>query len=485
MIRFKQFIVEADTSSATNAEMAICYQYNMLKFNDHDEALSKAGIPVNKFKKVTPDLLAIGLNVAKQMEDRGSHLVHSGSGSATNFYKGGRDNTPKADFTGDTKNYISLKKAGETGGSGAQLMSAKSAEAAGVVSAGIIHMESNTKQKVGNNPDFVKAMDILENKMLETARNDLNVEVSKGKVDFIEWYISRSSRAVQLKKKYTFDSVERHLKAELSLLGATRANKSAGKNLLPLEKPLKKSQLKIYKKEYENDTSWKVGDVEVSWEHLTNVSPEKLKDPALKKQITDVIQTSVNSTEWQTELTKFFNNNEELKKWIVYEAGSGLYKFTGESSSKTSYHGSESAVANKILVFNDNGIDHEEDMMKWSMANSNLVNKIDISYKGSGRSKYIKLGLAAHYEMELPLLQEELIKLETSYMLSEGIFSWVKDKAKTFMNKVKDIIKMFYEKIIKKFIMGIRRIAEKGVSVLLETLNIEIEPTVVMSTPKW
>ena len=42
---------------------------------------------------------------------------------------------------------------------------------------------------------------------------------------------------------------------------------------------------KIYKKEYENDTTWRVGDVEVSWEHLTNVSPEKLKDPALKKQI--------------------------------------------------------------------------------------------------------------------------------------------------------------------------------------------------------
>ncbi len=147
MLRFKRFIdlMEADTSAATNAEMAICYQYNIRQLDDHDKALSKAGIDPEKFKKVTSDLLEIGQKVAKQMGNRGSHLVHSGSGAATNFYEGGRDNTPKADFTGNNKNYISLKKAGESGGSGAQLMSAKSAEAAGVVKAGIFHMENNSK----------------------------------------------------------------------------------------------------------------------------------------------------------------------------------------------------------------------------------------------------------------------------------------------------------------------------------------------------
>ncbi len=49
MKRFKQFIVEADTSDATNVEMAICYQYNMRKLDDHDKALAKAGIDLTKF----------------------------------------------------------------------------------------------------------------------------------------------------------------------------------------------------------------------------------------------------------------------------------------------------------------------------------------------------------------------------------------------------------------------------------------------------
>ena len=44
----------------------------------------------------------------------------------------------------------------------------------------------------------------------------------------------------------------------------------------------------------------------------------------VKKQITDVIETSVNSQEWQNELTKFFTDNEELKQYMVYEAGSGV-----------------------------------------------------------------------------------------------------------------------------------------------------------------
>ena len=81
MKTFKSFLTEADTSGATNTEMAICYQYNMLKFNDHDKALTKAGITEDKFEKVTQDLLVIGQKVATQMKDRGSHLVHSGSGS--------------------------------------------------------------------------------------------------------------------------------------------------------------------------------------------------------------------------------------------------------------------------------------------------------------------------------------------------------------------------------------------------------------------
>ena len=485
MKSFKSYLTEADTSSATNAEMAICYQYNMRQLDDHDKALSKAGIDPEKFKKVTPDLLEIGQKVAKQMGNRGSHLVHSGSGAATNFYKGGKDNTPKADFTGNSQNYISLKKAGESGGSGAQLMSAKSAEAAGVVKAGILHMEKNSKQKVAKDPSFIRAIDILENEMLATAKNDLNVEVAKGKTDFEKWYSTSSSRAIQLKKKNKSKDVETHLKAELSIIGATRADRKAKDRLISGISPIKTSDLNKFKKEYEQDGNWKIGDVTVSAKHLTSVDPKKLTDPALKEQITGVIQTAIDSRTWKEELTTFFSDNEELKKWIVYEGGSGLFKFTGESATKKSYTGSQSAVANKILVFDNSGINREYDMMEWSMANANLVDNVDISYKGSGRSKYIKLGLRAHFESELPMLQEELTRLQANYLLNEGVFSWIKDKAGAFMKKVKDIIKNFYENVIKKFILGIKKIAEKGVSHLLEALDLEIIPTVKFKNVKF
>ena len=78
---------------------------------------------------------------------------------------------------------------------------------------------------------------------------------------------------------------------------------------------------------------------------------------------------------------------------MVYEAGSGLYKFTGEYTNGNNYFGSDQNVANKILVFYDNGIKSEYDMMDYAKNNTALVNNISVSYKGSGRSKYIKLGI--------------------------------------------------------------------------------------------
>ena len=81
---------------------------------------------------------------------------------------------------------------------------------------------------------------------------------------------------------------------------------------------------------------------------------------------------------------------------------SGQYKFTGESASgKKSYNGGEAAVANKMLVFGDDGFHGEDDIFKWANANTNLVNNLDISFKGSGGSRYIKFGIGAEYSPSL------------------------------------------------------------------------------------
>ena len=485
--KVQNFLSEAVTTGATYTEMAICYEYNLIRSGgDMDIALSQAEISKKNFDKLTPELLKIGKEVASQMKDRGPWLLHSGSGSATNFYSQGRDVTPKADFVGNSKNYISLKKAGDSG-AGAQLMSAKSGEAAGVVEASIGHYEKNNKEDFSKNSDFMNAMDILENKMKETARNDLNVEVGKGKTDFENWYITKSPQALGLKsnKDNKAKDIEKHLKAELSLLGATRLSSSAKRNLIKGISPISKSEIESVFKTYQEDEDVKVGNVTVSAGHLTKVSPDKLTDPALKKQITEVIQTSINATEWQNELQKFFDDNEELKKWLVYEAASGLYKFTGKYSDGSNYYGSQSAVANRILVFSDAGIKSEYDILDYSMDNPQLANKVSVSYKGSGRSKYIKLGIAAHYESELPVLQEEIYHLQRQYLLTEGFFRNIKDKFMGFVNKLQDIIKRFYERVILKFITGIKNIAKQGLTAFSDALGLEMSGTVSMKTPSW
>ena len=486
--KVQSYLTESDTKNATYAEMAICYQYNLLRADGNsDRALSQAGITEDNFKKLSSSLLEIGKKVASQMKNRGPWLLHSGGGSATTFYPQGRDVTPKADFVGDSKNYISLKKAGDSG-AGAQLMSAKSGEASGVVESAIGHYENNTSSNFSKDSSFKNAMNILENKMKETAKNDLNVEVGTGKSDFETWYLTKSPQALKLKSnpaKFNLKSIEKHLKSELSLLGATRMNANAKKNLIKGIPPINKSEMDNVFNTYQEDDDVKVGDVKVSAKYLTKVSPDKLTNPALKKQIVEVIQTSINATEWQIELQKFFNDNEELKKWLVYEAASGLYKFTGKHSDGSNYYGSKSAVANKILVFSDNGIKNEYDILKYSMDNPQLASNVSITYKGSGTSKYIKMGIAASYESELPMLQEQISQLQRQYILTEGFFKDIKDKFMGFVNKLQNIIKVFYEKIIIKFLSGIKKIANISITDFFNALGLEITGKVNIKTPSW
>ena len=144
MKTYKTFLTEADTSGATNVEMAIVYGYNRnVKKMKHDKALSAGGIEEDKFAKLKPSEIKTGKMVAKELGDVGSNMVHAGSSSAATQYKFGKDTTSKSDLYGDSKNRFSLKKAGDTG-TGAQLMSAKSGEAVGVVNYAMKHLSNNS-----------------------------------------------------------------------------------------------------------------------------------------------------------------------------------------------------------------------------------------------------------------------------------------------------------------------------------------------------
>tara|TARA_B110001454_G_C12696220_1_gene424486 strand:+ start:193 stop:1731 length:1539 start_codon:yes stop_codon:yes gene_type:complete len=512
MKTFSKFLVEADTSGATYVEMAICVAYNQIK--GHKDPMDAAGISSDNWAKVSTPLREIGLKVAGSLKGAGNVLIHSGSGASKTYYKRGSDTTPKTDLYGNKNSRFSLKQAGDSG-TGAQLMSAKSGEASGVLNFAVQHLENVQ-------PDVTvkgtkKAFDILRNKMLSTAKNDLNVEVGKGKNDFEKWYLTSSPRLKEV-QKYILSrgpkgkggvgkpkDVEKHLKAELSLLGATRMSSSASKNLAKGLESISRDKLLKMLKTYIS-SGMKIGDVTVSDKYLEKISKKDLSKTNLRKQIAEVIKVSIDSTEWQDTLTSFFENNSELKKWIVYEAASGLGKFTGKSSDGSNYSGSTTAVANSILVFDKNGIKKKENIYDWSMSNSSLASNISVSYKGSGRSKYIKLGISAGKEYDNvsmineSIIFDDIVDLQYVHMqyemdqlfMNEGMFDWAKEKfasaksaAQNLYSKLQDIVKNFYENVIKKFFEKITEWISKGITYALDILGIEMDGDVALDTPSW
>ena len=516
MKTYKTYLVEADTSGATNVEMAIVYGYNRnVKKMKHDKALSAGGIAEDKFAKLKPSEIKTGKMVAKELGDVGSNMVHAGSSSAATQYKFGKDTTSKSDLYGDSKNRFSLKKAGDSG-TGAQLMSAKSGEAVGVVNYAMKHLSNNS-------PDIElegvgEAMKILRDDMLKTARNDLFVEVAKGKEEFQNWWKSNKNPRYKVVKKATKriklkrNAIEDHLHAELSLIGAAvKTLADAQKKLIKNKKdksiiaPPKKKEIDKLLLKFSSQNA-KIGDVKVSDSHLHKAKPGQLKSSALRKQIVDVVKVAINAKGWKESLASFFETNEELKKWIVYEAASGLGKFTGKASKKKSYSGNVPSVANTMLVFTDSGIKTKEDIYKWSTSHTNLLDKISISYKGSGTSKYIKLGLASSVEYDnVSMLSEqvsitldniidlELIKYEAAmYHLDEGFLDTIKgtfrsavDATKAIAKKAQELLQKFYEAVIEKFIEKILEWANRGLEFMMDILGYEQVGDVSIATPSW
>jgi len=418
MISYKTFLVEADTSKATKTEMAIVYAYNKIKKPDFSpEKLLKMGnMDAKKWAAVSKPVRKVGKKTAEAMKGYpGNKLMHAGSSSAATNYTGGSDTTSKADlYSDDSSQRFSLKATG-----GAQLMSAKSGEAAGVFNWGLKHCIKNTTEVLSK--DKKKAiLQVLEKDMKDSSRSKMFVEVGKSKDIFADWFILNSHRDIEIeteykssawskydttkylelkKDTYTVRDIDSkvkkskagndwylHLKAELQVLNVVSGNAKIAKEKLfkfPSKKLLKKlvknkikasdvnkkdfKQLKDltkklldpYYKEFEELKGAKIGDVKVSADNLKNIPAADLMNDKLRGQITDVIKISVDSQEWKDTLIESLKEQKELKKWIVYEAASGYGKFLGEVSGKKAYNGgtgpADNAVANKILVFEKAG----------------------------------------------------------------------------------------------------------------------------------
>jgi hypothetical protein len=160
------------------------------------------------------------------------------------------------------------------------------------------------------------------------------------------------------------------------------------------------------------------------------------------------------------------------------------------SIGRGNYKGSETAVAKQILVFNNSGIkDFYKDIFKWSKANTHLANNISIAYKGSGRSRYIKMSIMAGkvYDEQLPSLMEELNKIQEQYeseYLTEGIFG---DIGKAVVNAISNFTKAmvnFMMRLVEGVITRMRNLLASGLDVFIDKLGIEVSGGYV-NTPSW
>lgn len=572
MKNFKTFLTEASTSDATNAEMTIVVAYNRMKNKklSEDDAVKLGKINDKKWKalrrsKKFNKLYKTGEAVAKdpKMKGSGTHLVHAGSATApTKYPKPASDKTSKADLYGTiTGTGYSLKKTGEKGG-GAQLMSAKSGEAAGVFKFAKLHYENNDKSTALKG--YKAALDILREDMEATATNEMYVYVGEGKKDFQTFWKSKKNPRFALlysaltgmeidtngyiKDKngvYGYDArvaafkanskkppklkdidlsdkdgshITNHLDAEISMLGArTTTMGDPAKKLIKSSnskyenesfiKLASDADLKIAQDIFKSDTEIKIGDdTKISADHLKKVPEDNLSNAALKKQIIDIVDVSIKAKGWQESLTNFFDTNEKFKQWVIYEAASGEGKFTGKAAGSGSYTGKENSVANSMLVFTDTGVNKKEDIYKWSAANTSLMGSLSISYKGSGSSRYIKMGISSGVEYENPSMiteeisntLESIIDIElinyrgAMYQLNEGfldtvkgIYTSVKDTAKLIADKAKEILKKFYMAVIKKFMDKVFEWVSNGIDYLLEILGLKMVGDVSIATPSW
>jgi hypothetical protein len=513
-------------------ENAIVYNYNKhVKSMSHKDALSTGGMDQKDFDKANKFGLIESQKVTAQALPKGWGGMMMTTKGGKNHYPGASDKTPKTDIMDvGRKELISLKMAGDKG-SGAQLISSKSAEAAGCVDAGVKHW--GALNDLSTLPEFKNAMHILEVEMKESIMNDSIVQAGQAKADVGQWYLKSSGRFKALTgnaalKKYSKKQIEDHMKAELKQFkvidrtsnfekkfldeipqgNGGKSNKWVNELIQPSYATIQNYILTAY---VEDETGLSTDNLDqpispnskIKWTKYNKGADEK----RIKSEVKQIVLTSMKTVRWKEELENFFQTNQGVRKWIVYEAASGLTKFTG----KTYGNPGTERVANRMMVFKESGglKTWYSSIEAFAEGHTNLLTKLDISFKSSGTDKYIKLGIPVNEAVETPLYRtiDECIELEWSTLnedieqiyseyLTEGFWGDMSKKLKGATSVVVDIaakvkdkiwqaMKAFYNRVIIRFIRKLQDWASKGIGIFLQMSGLQIQAAMVMATPAW
>lgn len=517
--RVQSLLTESKTTQDL-VEKTISVEFNRLK--GHSDPIKAANLDETDYKSIKPEFVETGVKVAKNLVSEYpaikvlKHFGRKGD-EKENQYKtlypelNVKNATAKTDIGDGGKFSLSLKEAG-----GAQLMSPKGAESTGLVKSAIDRC-SNTGVKIVG--DGSKALALLSETLDTLAVKQMYITVGgkkeKGAKDsFLEWYLVYRTNELKGDKNFnkaTKVNQERHMKAELSIFKITNQDRNYKKKQIPSVNFIK--DIKPYFKAYTEDEGVDIGKYRIPDSYFKS---NKEKDLAydnefMRNKVVEILDVAIKQTKFLDDLSEEFTQNKGLAEYIVYEAATGLAKFTGDVEQVPPYKGSDNFVAKYMMTYDkgSGAIAPLEDCWSWSKNNSGSLTsglKIDFKSSRTSRAGYTKfaIGIAKKvlkmdylHELDEPkeydamseMFDEEYAKISpTLYqyekemdMLNEGLLDYVKkgyrsavDAMTKIKQKVVDVLIKFLKKIFIKIVEYIKQLFNSSINLALNFLEVDV-----------
>tara|TARA_Y100001972_G_scaffold100912_1_gene125557 strand:- start:4269 stop:6113 length:1845 start_codon:yes stop_codon:yes gene_type:complete len=450
---------KAIPKDAAYYEMAICKWHNINNVGmKEDTAISAAEIEADKYSNFSEHLDEVGQKIAKNLGSVSGKLIYTGKRSyspSPNWTTS--EGTPKTDIL-NSKYRISLKKRG-----GSQLASGGAGDAKGLFTAGL---EFYKKQDSGNSKLADSIIATVDSKFKTFTADPTVTEIKQA---FAEWYIDVRFPEIKNKipkgKKYKDADIQKHAKAE-----AMASNMISGRG---------------------NFTTWFIDGVPDETDKITKRFKTYLKtigNEDLKKAVQGVLEQNIIHKDLEAQFKNALEN-DDFKKWVVYEAATGNYKFSGDNDVNSSHEG----IANSLLEFDLGGsTTFHTDMIKYAKSHASKV-KTNVGFKSTGRSKFTAFRLlnennelVEEYDLnkDIDMIMNE--ELDTLYkdiddLLEEGLIDWAKkgvkklQKAgKQLFEKIKSYVNNFFKNTIQRVLNKLKEYAKKGVQFLLDVLGIQV-----------
>jgi hypothetical protein len=466
------------TPSAADFEQGIAYAYNLQLKNTgtRAKALEAAGIDEEEFEVFESYVADISNKVASQMLKSGP-VRYTGKEQSKTAIVGKKQvwnvakSPPKTDLYSD-KGKISLKKGG-----GSRLMSGTS-ETQYVFNAALEYFQHHNSAFLMK--DMLRVVSTIDSKFtrslkLEQSVRSIKTDAGKAWVEFRladKKFISdvnkfANKNDIRTAKK-AIEVATNHAKAEFISSGMGKRSAGWEENLI--------DGIPDFTAAF-ND--WWVGT------YIKTIRKSQ------RINVQDVFAGTIDHVELEKNLRNIFEVEPEFLKWVIYEAATGVYKFSGQVAKLADDYSLPDAVANKLMVFNSNGIDsaNSGDITPgWAKGYTSKVKTV-VGFKvadGTASSSFqIISGINENASFKEGNWIDSIISEETKmfehelYNIEEGFkeqFNKAIANVKTFVSdmwlKLEKTIANFYNKVFAKIIAQLKAFAQQGIKVFANALGI-------------